>query len=119
MFPYNEYLQLAKQWATENDEAHMRCAVSRAYYACFHFAKEFAEKKGEIFKGTGFDHDIVIAFLGNNPDGDISVLSSTQIRLKKDRIKSDYYKSIQNIKSITEKAILNAENIFSVLKNKI
>lgn len=117
MFPYDGYLQLAKDLTKKSDEAYLRSSVSRAYYACFHLVKDYAEKQGEYFKGSSLVHDEVIAFLNNNTDPVLQSIGPTQSRLRSDRTTCDY-KKVRNLSSITPTAISNAERIFSVIKSK-
>jgi len=49
MFPCDGCLIIAKKLATIQDEASMRSAVSRAYYATFHRVKLFAANHGVKF----------------------------------------------------------------------
>mgnify|MGYP001580001985 CR=1 FL=1 len=116
MFPYNEYLQLAKQWATASDEASLRCSVSRAYYACFHLIKVFAEKDGKIFKTDGVAHKEVVDFLKNNLDPNIKMLGVRQDRLRNRRTACDYEKTIKNISGCTKACIMDADSIFNEIK---
>ena len=41
MIQAEEFLRLAESYATGRSEADLRSAVSRAYYAAFHVAREF------------------------------------------------------------------------------
>jgi hypothetical protein len=41
MFDWSDYLTLAKQLATNADEASKRAAISRAYYAAFGLARNY------------------------------------------------------------------------------
>ncbi len=116
MFPCNEYLKLAKEWANTSDEAHLRCAVSRAYYACFNLIKEYGEQNNVIFSKTGNAHNEVIEFLKNNTDPKIRLLYKHQKRLKKNRAECDYEKMVIGIERKVGFAIKKAEKIFSVIK---
>lgn len=117
MFPYNEYLQLAKQWATASDEASLRCSVSRAYYACFHLIKAFAEKDPNIhFSTDGIVHKQIVDFLKNNPDSNMKMLGIKQDRLRNRRTSCDYEKTIKNISGCTKACILDADSIFNEIK---
>jgi uncharacterized protein (UPF0332 family) len=54
---------LVDQHASENEEAALRCAVSRAYYAAYHHAVTFCESQGRMFRHAGSDHQRVRDYL--------------------------------------------------------
>lgn len=114
MFPYTGYLELAKKLAATNDEASMRSAVSRAYYAAFHKVKLFAknDEVGVKFSGGVDIHKEVVDFLKKHGNPSIQSLSPKLGRLRKDRNTCDYGSSIKNVKSIAEKSIILAETVF-------
>ena len=118
MFPYDGYLQLAKDLARKSDEAHLRSSVSRAYYACFHLVKEYAEKRGETFTESGLVHDQVRAFLNNSSDLNLQSIGKKQSLLKKDRMICDYNNKLRDVSKLAVTAIMNAEQIFSVIKSQ-
>jgi len=115
MFPCEGYLQLAKNLAAISDEASMRSAVSRAYYASFHKAKIFAQNNGIKFSGGKRSeiHKDIVDFLSNNSNINIRLLSTELDRLRNNRNKCDYADNIKNPKSIALDAIMGAEEIFN------
>ncbi len=116
MFPCNEYLKLAKEWANASDEAYLRCAISRAYYACFNLIKEYGEQNNVRFSKKGIAHNEVIKFLKNNTDPKIKSLYRIQERLRKNRAECDYDKKVVGINIKARKAIIESNKIFSVIK---
>ena len=117
MFPYDGYLTLAKKLASDRDEACLRSAVSRAYYACFHLVKDYAEKlTGTIFAPDASAHKEVTDFLNQNTNADLRALGSVQIRLRYRRADCDYQKTIANISGCAQASIKDAESIFSKIK---
>jgi hypothetical protein len=66
-FDWREYLTLARsllgeEGASYSEEAARRAAVSRAYYAAFCYARNFAcNKLGFVPTRTGKDHGLLIA----------------------------------------------------------
>jgi len=53
-FDWHEYLVLAEKFeSTRKDEAALRCAVSRAYYAVFNQAEKFLRENGIGIKTLG------------------------------------------------------------------
>lgn len=115
MFPCDGYLQLAKQLALEKDEASLRSAVSRAYYASFHKIKLFAENNGIKFPGskTFKIHGEVVQFLIDQSDASMHRLGAELDRMRKDRNNCDYDDSVGNITKKTENALISAEEIFN------
>jgi uncharacterized protein (UPF0332 family) len=47
-FEWEDYLVLAEDLSTDNDEAALRSAVSRAYYAAFNIARDFLSINGFV-----------------------------------------------------------------------
>jgi len=118
MFPCDGCLIIAKKLATIQDEASMRSAVSRAYYATFHRVKLFAANHGVKFSSgmRSNIHKEIIDFLNYHTDQKVKLLSPKLDRLRNDRNKCDYADSINNISNITQKSIIYADNIFNDLK---
>ncbi|MEK7092828.1 MAG: hypothetical protein AAB907_04345 [Patescibacteria group bacterium] len=117
MFPYDGYLALAKKLASDKDEARLRSAVSRAYYACFHLVKGYAEKLTRTtFAPDARVHKEIIDFLNQNIDADLRALGSVQTRLRYRRADCDYQKTIANISGCAQASIKDAESIFSKIK---
>jgi uncharacterized protein (UPF0332 family) len=78
---------LAQHHTPENEEAALRCAVSRAYYAAYHQAVAYCESQGRTFSHVGSDHQRVrdhLAVLGR-PDEERYLLE-----LHRWRIQADY-----------------------------
>jgi len=114
MFPCDGYLQLAKELALKKDEASLRSAASRAYYASFHKIKLFAENNGTKFPGskTFKIHGEVVQFLTGHRDPNMYHFGAELDRMRKDRNSCDYDDSVKNIKKTIENALISAEEIF-------
>ncbi len=116
MFPYDGYLRLAKKLSTFVDnEACLRSAVSRAYYASLYKSIRFAEGKGATFlcKGKSEIHREVVDYFKYNGDIFFDLVSAELGRLRKDRNNCDYDDNVKNIKKTAENAIIDAEAIFN------
>lgn len=114
MFPCDGYSKLAIELAKSQDEASMRSAVSRAYYASMHKSRIFAESEGKKFesKGTPDIHKEVVDYF-KHKDGVTYGLVATKLgRLRRSRNECDYDDRIMNINSTTENAIIDLEDIF-------
>lgn len=117
MFPYDGYLVLAKKLASDKDEACLRSAVSRAYYACFHLVKDYAENLTRTtFAPDARAHKEITDFLNQNTNADLRALGSVQTRLRYRRADRDYQKTIANISGCAQASIKDAESIFSKIK---
>ncbi|PKL60389.1 MAG: DNA-binding protein [Methanomicrobiales archaeon HGW-Methanomicrobiales-4] len=116
-FNWNEYLLLAQYLNTNNafnyPEALQRSAVSRAYYAAFCSAKEYAEIKFKIkFSSDSDVHQDVRKTFKKNQRDDISD-SLNDLRIL--RNKCDYQNDVQNLHAIAKRAIQLADDIISDL----
>lgn len=124
-FSWPNYLVLAKDlagWSVSepvNEEAKLRSAISRAYYASFHVIKGYLEEKGEIDTlPTGrSQHQGIIIHLKNSSERDRKKLGHNLNRLLSDRRRADYYSSFHNIKNQTNSAIKTAERIFKSIES--
>lgn len=118
MFPYDDYLQLARDLAIKKDEASQRSAVSRAYYASFHKCKIYAEDTGFQFPrmrdGRKANiHEEVGIFFEKFEDGDLVSVGANLRRLKTIRNKCDYDSVVSRLENKTEDALVKADNIFN------
>jgi len=115
MFPCSDCLKLANKLAIIDNEAAMRSAVNRAYFAAFHKTKMFAQSSGVKFSGAKRSdiHKDVVMFLVRHNDEKVKLLSSDLDRLKNNRNKCDYADTVNNLKRIAENAIITAEEIFN------
>ena len=99
------------------EEACLRSAVSRAYYAAFKVALEFAENTSE-FEPTGYgsDHSSLPIHLQGDDDKDIRQLGVELRRLRDDRAQADYKDVLdQNPQKLAEKSVDTARNIINEL----
>lgn len=59
-FDWRKLIDVAKQLSQRDDEASLRAAASRAYYAVFHEAKAYVKRKRvQGLEGDGRDHTAV------------------------------------------------------------
>lgn len=115
MFPCGDCLKLANKLATVNNEAAMRSAVNRAYFAAFHKTKMFVQNSGVKFSGAKRSniHTDVVKFLFGHNDEKVKLLSSELDRLRNDRNKCDYADTVNNLKRVAENAVITAKEIFN------
>ncbi len=99
-FNWGCYLDFARALLQEipegqDDECKVRCGISRAYYAVFHRAREYLHRVGVEFDiyGKGSHENLISEYrrLGKNGCREYGLISVKLERLKKLRIKADYY----------------------------
>jgi uncharacterized protein (UPF0332 family) len=122
-FPWPEYLSLSRNiiqniQTFNNHESVKRCAISRAYYAAFCFARNYARDYLHFRPtGTGKDHELVVNYFKNN--GMVNI-SFRLLRLKGWRETSDYDDNlVGNANSLTTNAFLQAETILNEISQLI
>lgn len=93
-FSWKQYLDLAQELAHSPGagEAHLRTAISRAYYAAFHVAMGLLVSEGFIPSGTGQDHHKVWQRYrtGRGTGPERKQIASRGYGLYDDRRKADY-----------------------------
>jgi uncharacterized protein (UPF0332 family) len=106
-FDWMDFLGLAQELSAQTDapsyrDARLRSAISRAYYAAYHHAREYLAKRGEyvrdVFRNS---KDSARQKIGNNLD-----------RLRLDRTEADYEIAAKHIGGETaEKDVILARKI--------
>ena len=117
-FNWAKYLELAifLQDPQNNlhQEAAYRSAVSRAYYAAYHYVLDYATKKLNFNPvNTRDDQQALINYLKNHRHCSIGMTLSD---LKLWRNQCDYDNCVENLNQITTKAITNSQKVFNTLK---
>lgn len=116
---WDQYLELAKelkQTASNSafTEARLRSAISRAYYALFHTARQHLEMTGKVtfFQRGKYSHDDIINYYQNYHDGAYKKIGIALRALFINRKKADYDSIIRDdLNSLTEASILKAEDL--------
>lgn len=115
-FDWTHYFILAKKlagWSITvpiDNDANLRSAISRAYYAAFHEVDKFLAI--DKFPGGGQRHAAIIQYLQSNQDRNLNKIGNNLNRLRSDRNKADYYDTVPDLKNQTNSAIKTAERIF-------
>jgi len=117
MFNWDDYLKLAKdlilpEIKRRSDEACLRTAVSRAYYAAYNKVERYARVHGYAPPKEN-KHEALIKFFAMNNDQNMKIISAKLGIVKKDRVRCDYYDNIYQINP--SKVIKIAEEIISKL----
>jgi uncharacterized protein (UPF0332 family) len=118
-FDWREYLKLAKELAGlqgsgYSQEAAERSAVSRAYYAAFCWARNYAEKNLAFTpQGTADDHKRLREHLSRRGH---KKLASDLNRLRGWRNKCDYDDDVSNLLQLVSDIIKVAEEVIGLCK---
>ena len=119
-FDWQDYLKLANELAPRpinaaTNEAKLRCAISRAYYATYCKARNhLRDEEGQVIPAHDA-HRYVIDTLLNSTERKRKDLGKDLNRLRIDRIKADYYDEFRGVAAQTEVVLLLAEKVISRL----
>lgn len=118
-FDWTEYLNLAEELAGQaqkpsTEEARLRSAISRAYYAAFSTARYKLPSIPSNLAGSV--HTYVWKNYKNNNDLTRSQIGANGDRLRKDRNRADYDTTVSNLPKLTEKALKVSSLTISLLK---
>jgi uncharacterized protein (UPF0332 family) len=121
MFDWIQYLRLA-QWLcgagpSPDEEARLRCAVSRAYYAAFGRARRYlVELLGEQdIPTTGEVHEFVINYFREADDTDVALLGSDLDDLRDLRRDADYAPDVGGWPPTATNSLLVAQRVIDAL----
>ena len=117
-FQWKEYLSLAKflqgYSSTFTQEAAHRTATSRAYYAAYCHARNYAaDRFGFRPSRTSDDHQLVRETFHKERK---FLIAQDLDRLRQWRNHCDYDNRVSNLSSISRQAISLAEKVFTLLK---
>lgn len=110
------FLALATRLATENGQAELRSAVSRAYYSAYNDARRYVRNKSPMFSGKDEHHWLVWDWFASEP-GQAPQVATLGSALRKTRNKADYnvYSEMPNLKYEANQAVQKATRILSLL----
>lgn len=120
-FDWTEYLYLAQDLAGQGvtaptEEAKLRSAISRAYYAAFCKARNhLRDREGRYIPQTGKAHRCVRDTFKSSHDRRRKRIGENLSRLGADRVKADYHDFIKNLPAITTKALIECEQVVAEL----
>ena len=121
-FAWREYLTVAEalfqQRGTLADtEACCRAAISRAYYAAYGAARNYArDREGLRLAQTGRDHRQVLLHYRQAPDAPHQALGALLFRLRRDRTLADYADTLSDAVPRARAACRSARRIFTLLQ---
>jgi uncharacterized protein (UPF0332 family) len=118
-FDWQDYFKLA-QILRQNpvvglDEASKRTVVSRAYYAAFHIASNYAlnSKHPPTLEFIGSDHRLIIAFFRQNTK--IPSVANLLSDLRDWRNLCDYRSPVSNLDRMVENSIERTQQVINLL----
>lgn len=120
-FNWSEYLQLAQELVqtasrTPHQEARLRCAISRAYYAAFCSARNhLRDRENHTIPLTGQAHMYVINAFRRSLDPARVRLGLDLDRLRIDRGRADYRDAVPGLPSLAQADMLLANQVLSAL----
>lgn len=120
-FDWHQYLDLARELQRNKqmgsaEEARLRSAVSRAYYAAYHVARKRLEQEGDAgLRWTEQPHAYVWEQFKLSTEQQRREIGTKGQRLKLQRRDADYESTVANWQATTIKAILDSERVFDDL----
>lgn len=110
-FDWKQYLSFADELSKRSEEAALRSAVSRAYYAAFCTARNHLRRKGEQIPDSEQTHKIVWESFQQRGKTYAAVYQNG-IRLRSRRRQADYEDEIKDISYLVTEAMRDAKNVF-------
>ncbi len=121
-FDWEQYFDLA-DWLLKNpataasEEASLRSAISRAYYAAFCSARNFArEQSGLTLKNDPKDHQRVALHFQNAKDRDRRQIGFWLGRLREQRREADYDNERPGLPAVAQNAVADTRELLNILK---
>ena len=115
-FNWSEFLVLAQELAQRREEAALRSAVSRAYYAAFGKARAFLEAEGVSFAADAGDHAQVWETFRASSNDVRYYIGEDGFVLRNNRNRADYDADVSDIQARAQRAVRKAETIFRSLE---
>lgn len=109
MFAWSRYLELAKELALRTDEASLRSAISRAYYAAYCTARNALRSRRELGVDVRESHAVVWNAFLSRPDPNQRKIGMEGKRLHMARRRADYEDVIPNLAHLVQGTLLQAD----------
>jgi uncharacterized protein (UPF0332 family) len=122
MFDWYQYLVLAEHLYDNRDtfsdrEACLRTVISRAYYAAFSSARNFArDLDGLVLDENAQDHGSVKRHYIRAPDRKNKQVGNFLEKLRDSRNKADYLDTIDELEKLAETSIYQSKQVHTFLK---
>lgn len=122
-FDWSEYLVLAQELTTRatqatsssKQEAMLRCAVSRAYFAAFGGVQNRLRNEGETIPPAARGHQIAVNLLRASPDVTRQTMGQILEYLRSKRNIVDYDNVVSDLLPLTEGVLALTEQVISWL----
>ena len=111
-FDWRDYLGLAQELSQRQDEAALRSAISRAYYAVFCSARVYLEKQGTIVSTMGPDSHTQVWNAFQRKGIAAKAIYQRGKSLKYRRQKADYDHHVDRLSVEVDAALEDAKVIF-------
>lgn len=114
-FDWNEYHSIALTFAKSDEEASMRCAISRAYYCAFNLALSYARNRDSSLPKKIGHQELWQKFLEyGRADGDAMYDIETHgDRARKLRVKADYDDEIPRLRDDLTAAMTHVRKVLA------
>lgn len=115
IFDWNDFGKIAGELRQREDEAALRTAISRIYYAVYWRARNLLENENYVFRQDDTSHNqIWREFLrrGRTHHG----IGKAGNALRDNRVQADYFPEIDNIRILTKDSFELAEKAISYLQ---
>lgn len=118
VFDWAQYLVLAEELVLRKDEeAALRSAVSRAYYAAFCKARNRLRQEGVHIPKTGKAHTVVWNRYREAAEERRRYIGMTGDRLRRSRNKADYDDKFPRLATVVEDTTSKAKRLLASLEN--
>jgi uncharacterized protein (UPF0332 family) len=117
-FDWKQYLSFADELSKRSEEAALRSAVSRAYYAAFCTARNHLRGKGEQIPDSEQTHKVVWESFQRRGKTYAAVYQNG-VRLRSRRRQADYEDEIKDLSNLVTEALRDAKNVLHWLDKAI
>jgi uncharacterized protein (UPF0332 family) len=112
---FREYLKLATTLAAGTGEAEWRSAISRAYYAAFHVARELLMSLGFRVPRADRAHSYLWLRFANAGAANVKIAGNRLNDLRSQRNRADYDSHSSLLQATAVNEVKNAEDIIQAL----
>ncbi len=118
-FDWRGYFDLAKELSEREDEAALRSAISRAYYAAFCSAQiKVQQRAPDLIREQGQgSHELVWRWFKRQNNRSLNEIGTWGLRLRDDRVSADYRANAEIDSVWAHDALDDAGNILRRLAN--
>jgi uncharacterized protein (UPF0332 family) len=114
-FDWVQYLILARELATSDDESALRSSISRAYYAAYNAAIAYCgDKQILVYYKRGSHEDLWDTFRRQG-DLTLNIVSEKGDRMRRRRKQADYDSEVAGLEASVEQSLLESHDILRSL----